>query len=244
MNLPVAILAGGLATRLRPLTERIPKSLVEVGGTPFAAHQIQLLRRHGVNHIVFCVGHLGEQVQLALGDGGRWGVRLDYSFDGPLLLGTGGALRRALPMLGESFLVLYGDSYLECDYRSIAEAFVKSGKQGLMTVFLNEDRWDKSNVVFADGLIQCYDKQSKRPAMTHIDYGLGALRADVFNAYPKDGFLDLASVYRDLAAKGGLAGYEVAERFYEIGSTNGLDETRWHLASKAASDPADNSGIK
>src|SRR5512147_1658810 len=116
MSLPVAILAGGLATRMRPLTERIPKSLLEVAGLPFAVHQIKLLRRHGLPRIVFCVGHLGEMLQAELGDGSQWGVSIDYSFDGPRLLGTGGALRQARSLLGDAFFVLYGDSYLECDY--------------------------------------------------------------------------------------------------------------------------------
>src|SRR5512136_2352765 len=119
MTLPVAILAGGLATRLRPITEQIPKSLLEVAGRPFAEHQLELLRRRGFTEIVLCVGYLGEQIRDILGDGARWGMRLQYAFDGDRLLGTGGALRRALPLLGEAFLVVYGDSFLECDYGTI-----------------------------------------------------------------------------------------------------------------------------
>ena len=128
MTLPVAVLAGGLATRLRPITERIPKSLVEVAGRPFAAHQVELLRSHGLADIVFLVGHLGEQVRDELGDGSRWGVRIRYVFDGPAPMGTGGALRHALGSLGDPFFVLYGDSYLECDYGAVQKAFEASGK--------------------------------------------------------------------------------------------------------------------
>jgi len=135
MSLPVAILAGGLATRLRPLTERIPKSLVEVAGKPFAEHQIELLRRNGIMSVVFCVGYLGEQIEETLGDGCRWGITIRYVYDGPSLLGTGGAVRRALPALGDGFMVLYGDSYLDCDYAAVERAFWASGKLGLMTVF-------------------------------------------------------------------------------------------------------------
>ncbi len=153
MSLPAAILAGGLATRLGPLTEGLPKSLVEVAGQPFIVHQLRLLHRNGITQIVLCVGHLGEQIQAAVGDGRRWGVHLEYSFDGPQLMGTGGAIRQALPLLGDRFFVLYGDSYLDCDYQAARRAFAASGKLALMTVFRNENRWDPSNVVFQDGQI-------------------------------------------------------------------------------------------
>ena len=230
MNLTVAILAGGLATRLRPLTERIPKSLVEIAGKPFAVHQVELLQRHGFSRIVFCVGHLGEQVQAALGDGSRWGVKVTYVFDGPRLLGTGGALRRALPWLGEAFLVMYGDSYLECEYASIAKAFLSSGRLGLMTVFQNKNLWDGSNVLFREGRIVRYDKHERTPDMRHIDYGLGALRARVFDVYTDRTVVDLETIYRDLVSRNELAGYEVTQRFYEIGSPAGLEETRQYLS--------------
>ena len=230
MNLTVAILSGGLATRLRPLTERIPKSLVEIAGKPFAVHQVELLQRHGFYSIVFCVGHLGEQVQAALGDGSRWGVKVTYVFDGPRLLGTGGALRRALPWLGEAFLVMYGDSYLECEYASIAKAFLSSGRLGLMTVFQNNNLWDGSNVLFREGRIVRYDKNERTPDMRHIDYGLGALRARVFDAYTGSTVVDLETIYRDLVSRNELAGYEVTQRFYEIGSPAGLEETRQYLS--------------
>src|SRR5258708_7251307 len=122
-SLPVAILAGGLATRLRPVTEKIPKLLVEVAGEPFFSHQLRLLKQAGLTRIVLCVGHLGEQIVALYGDGAKWGVQIDYAFDGPKLLGTGGALIRALPKLGEAFYVLYGDSYLSIDYRTVGKAF-------------------------------------------------------------------------------------------------------------------------
>ncbi len=232
MSLPIVILAGGLATRLRPISERIPKVLVEVEGRPFAEHQLALLHRHGIRQAVFCIGHLGEQVEAALGDGSRWGMELRYSFDGPTLMGTGGAIRQALPLLGEAFLVLYGDAYLPCDYQAVAKIFVESGKLGLMTVFRNEDRWDRSNVIFANGAILRYDKQQCTPEMRHIDYGLGALRAEAFARYPADQPIDLAIIYQDLLADGQLAGFEVSQRFYEIGSHTGLDETRHYFAQR------------
>lgn len=230
MTLPVAILAGGLATRLRPITERVPKSLVEVGGKPFAAHQVELLRLQGFDRLVFCVGHLGEQVQAALGDGRRWDMKFEYVFDGPELLGTGGALRRALPLLGDAFLVMYGDSYLQCDYRAVEHAFLASGKLGLMTVFRNAGQWDRSNVLFRDGRIVRYDKRHPTPEMQYIDYGLAALWAASLECYPAGQPLDLSTVYSDLVEQRQLAGLEVTQRFYEIGSPAGLEETRRYIS--------------
>lgn len=237
MTMPVAILAGGLATRLRPITERIPKSLVEVAGRPFAEHQIELLRRHGVSEMVFLVGHLGEMVRDRLGDGRRFGVRLRYVFDGPRPLGTGGAIRRALPELPDPFFVLYGDSYLECDYAAIERAFLAATAAGLMTVCENADRWDRSNVRFVDGRIAAYDKTGGTPGMRHIDYGLGAFRKEAFAGRGDDEAFDLAAVYQQLLADGRLQAFEVPGRFYEIGSPAGLEETRAHLTAARTAHP-------
>lgn len=229
MSLPVAILAGGKATRLRPLTEDMPKALVDVAGKPFVEHQLDLLKRHGFDRVVFCLGYLGEQVRSALGDGERLGMNISYVFDGEQLLGTGGALCQALPLLGEEFLVLYGDTYLNCDYAAVEAAFVSSGKPGLMTVFHNTNRWDRSNVFFQNGRIVRYDKRNPDPEMQHIDYGLGALRSRVFERYRAAANFDLGQIYQDLAAEGELDGFEVAERFYEIGTPESLEETRRYL---------------
>lgn len=231
MNLPVAILAGGLATRLRPLTQEIPKSLIEIAGKPFIIHQIELLRRNCIDHIVLCLGYLGEMVQAALGDGGILGVHIDYVFDGPKPLGTGGALRKALPVLGEAFFVLYGDSYLDVDYQTVRNAFERNGKLGLMTVYHNAGRWDRSNVLFSDGQIIRYDKRQPAPEMQHIDYGLGVLRKEAFVELPDGANFDLAQAYRALIARNQLAGYEVTQRFYEIGSSEGLEETRAYFSA-------------
>lgn len=226
MSLTTALLAGGKATRLRPVTETIPKALVEVAGRPFAEHQVEWLHAQGIKRIVFCVGYRGEMIQHALGDGRRWGVDIDYAFDGDQLLGTGGALRRARPQLGSRFFVMYGDAYLDCDLAAIARAFDESGKAALMTVFRNDNRWDVSNVQFEDGRIIRYDKRHRTPDMHHIDYGLGVLSAQALEPYPGDRPFDLASVYRDLLGADELAGFEVTSRFYEIGSPEGLAETR------------------
>lgn len=231
MDIPVAILAGGLATRLRPITEKIPKSLVPVAGKPFLTYQLELLRSRGIRHAVLCVGYLGEMIQRDYGNE-AFGIKLDYAFDGPKLLGTGGAIKRALPMLGPEFFVLYGDSYLPIEYRPIAEFFQRSGKLGCMTVYHNEGKYDTSNVVFADGEIKVYDKKARLPEMRHIDYGLSLFKAAAFDGYSTEQPFDLAEVMGKLVREKQLAGYEVKERFYEIGSPVGLEELENLLSAK------------
>lgn len=230
-EMPVAILAGGLATRLRPITERIPKSLVTVADKPFLAHQLELLRKQGIRHAVLCLGHLGEMIQAEFGNGAAGGVRLDYSFDGAKPLGTGGAIKQALPLLGAEFFVLYGDSYLTEPFAPVAECLHRSGKLGCMTVYRNEGRYDTSNVVLRDGQIAVYDKRAQLPEMKHIDYGLSAFRSSAFDSFPAHEPFDLAQVLSELVRHGQLAGLEVRERFYEIGSPEGLAELDRLLAS-------------
>jgi MurNAc alpha-1-phosphate uridylyltransferase len=223
--MPVVILAGGLATRLRPLTERIPKSLVEVAGRPFLSHQLELLKKHGAERVILAVGYLGDMIQEEFGDGSRFGVSLEYSFDGPVPLGTGGALRNALHLLPDAFFVLYGDSYLPCDYRAVQDAFEKSGVLGLMTVYRNDGQFDTSNVEYDGGRIVRYDKVNRTASMHHIDYGLGAFDRSGVEATPAGEKVDLAEIYQRLLQAGQLAAFEVHERFYEIGSTRGLLQT-------------------
>ena len=228
--LPVAILAGGLATRLRPLTEKIPKSLVPIRSEPFIAHQLRLLRANGIERAVICAGYLGEMVRDYVGNGERFGIAVEYSFDGPTLRGTAGALQQALPLLGESFMVLYGDSYLPCDYAAVQQFFVRSGKAGLMTVFHNEGMWDTSNVEFASGRILAYDKKNRTERMHFIDYGLGCFDRPAFSGIGPNDVYDLAQLYQELLNRGELAAYEVKQRFYEIGSPAGIAELSAYLA--------------
>jgi NDP-sugar pyrophosphorylase family protein len=220
--LPIAILAGGLAKRLRPITESIPKALVEIDGEPFLAHQLRLLHRAGYRRVVMCAGYLGEQIRSYAADGSAFNLDLTYSFDGPTLLGTAGAIRRALPLLGDAFAVVYGDSYLTCDYAAAERHFLDSGKPGLMTVYRNEGQWDTSNVEFTGGRIVAYDKANRTPAMRHIDYGLGMFRRAVFDAVPDDRPTDLVAVFQDLMRRNELAAWESPDRFYEIGSPEGI----------------------
>ena len=222
--LPVSILAGGLATRLRPITETIPKALVDVAGKPFIVRQLEYLRAQGFARIVLCVGYLGEPIEEVVGDGRALGLDVAYSYDGPRLLGTGGALRRALPLLGSHFLVMYGDSWLPIDFGAVQGSFFASALPALMVVLHNGDRWDKSNVLFRDGRIIEYNKRSPLPEMAHIDYGVGVLSAAVLEGYSDDQPIDLADIYHSLSLRGDLAGIEVTERFYEIGSHEGLNE--------------------
>lgn len=223
--LPVAILAGGLAKRLRPITETIPKALVEVAGEPFICRQLDYLHAQKIRRVILCIGYLGEMIEAVVGDGSKFGLDVLYSPDGPMLLGTGGALKQALPLLGEQFFVLYGDSFLPVDFAPIEKVFLESKKSALMTVLENGDRWDKSNVLFHKGELVEYNKHAPRPEMAFIDYGLGILTSPVLEAYPVGQAFDLAEVYHALSLDGQLAGYEVHERFYEIGSLSGLKET-------------------
>lgn len=241
MSLPVCILAGGLATRLGALSLTTPKILIDIEGAPFAERQLAWLRTQGVADVVYCVGHLEAQVRAALGDGSRWGMRFVFVADGPELRGTGGAIRHALPYLAEPFLVLYGDSYLQCSLPDVERAFFGAGHPALMTVFRNDGRWDASNVEFTDGQIVRYDKVNRDERMRYVDYGLGVLSRQLFAGYREDAKFDLADLYRDLARENRLAGYEVRERFFEIGSEEGLRETRalFRARAEAASSQAD-----
>jgi NDP-sugar pyrophosphorylase family protein len=230
--LPVIILAGGLATRLRPITETIPKALVEINGQPFLHHQMRLLAANGVSRAVLSVAYKGEMIEEFLGDGSRYGIDVSYSYDGPVYLGTAGAIRKALPQIGEAFFTLYGDSYLTVPFSAVEECFLASGKSALMTVYRNEGLFDTSNVEFANGEILDYDKKSLTPAMRHIDYGLGLFRATVFEALPDGQPADLAALYQDVLRRGQLAAFEVNERFYEIGTLAGIADTSKYLAER------------
>ncbi len=222
---PLALLAGGKATRLGPIAAARPKSLVEIAGEPFIAHQLRHLAHEGVTRVVICIGHLGEQIEDVVGDGGAFGCQVSYSRDGPHLKGTAGALKRALPQLGDAFMVMYGDSFLPIALAPVWAAFLRLGRPALMTVHANADRWDRSNAVYIPGQVVRYDKRNPTPDMRHIDYGLGILTPGPFADAPDDAPTDLADIYSDLARRGDLAGFEAQQRFYEIGSVSGIAET-------------------
>lgn len=232
---PLALLAGGLATRLLPVTAAIPKSMVEVAGEPFIAHQLRLLSNAGVSNVVICNGHLGEQIEAFVGNGRRFGCQVRYSRDAENPLGTGGAVKQAIALLGRQFMVMYGDSYLNAPFRAIHQRFCSSGLPALITIYRNDNRWDKSNTEAADGAIRRYSKVHRTSSMLHIDYGLAIFDARVFEAWPSEVF-DLADLYSYLADAHSLAAYEVHERFYEIGSPEGLAETNAMLTRAGTTD--------
>jgi len=226
---PVCILAGGVGSRLGSQVRDTPKPLLDVAGEPFLLHQLRLLAAHGAGEVVLAVGYLGEAIEERIGEE-RFGVAIRYSYDAPGLDGTLGAVRRALPLLGDRFLVLYGDTYLRIDYGAVARAWRDSGLPAVMTVLRNEGRWDRSNATFEGGRVTRYDKRAPTPDMAWIDYGLGGLTAGAVAAHdPAD--RDLASLYGALAARGELLGFEAAERFYEIGTPDALRETDAFLRS-------------
>jgi NDP-sugar pyrophosphorylase family protein len=224
------ILAGGRGTRMQPRTDTIPKSLIPVAGKPFVEHQLAWLQSQGVHDIVFCIGYRGAQLRAVVGDRAR------YVDEGEQLRGTAGALRLALDegVLAESFGVLYGDSYLPIELAPIWEAFRKSDASALMVVMRNENRWDASNARFEDGTVVEYDKRGGgcRPELRWIDYGLAVLdRALVAERVEPRVAADLADLYHELSREGELAGFEVSERFYEIGSPAGIADLERYLSA-------------
>ena len=234
----VVILAGGLGTRLRERSGELPKALVEVRGEPFAHHQLRLLAAQGVREVVYVIGFRGEKLRHAIGDGGRFGLRVEYVDEGEELHGTGGALRVALDAgaLADQVAILYGDSYLPIDLAPVWAAFEGSLRPALMTVLRNEDRWDRSNAVVEGSHVVLYDKRTEHrdSRMAWIDYGLTVLRREVVDGIPRNAVVDLGEIYRALSVRGELAAYEVFTRFYEAGSPDGLAELEVYLGSEPA----------
>jgi NDP-sugar pyrophosphorylase family protein len=224
MMLPIAILAGGFATRLGSLVERTPKCMLEINGKPFVDWQLDLLVKNGYSEFIFCVSYKSEIVQKHLGDGGDRGIKIRYSLDGETQLGTGGAILKALPLLGSSFCVMYGDSYLPIDYLEVEEAFLNSKSQALMTIYENQNQFDASNVEFVDGKVINYEKGTNNKNLRYIDYGITFFRDTTFNNWRSKSTFDLSDVCNNLANHGQLNGFQVFERFYEIGSISGIKE--------------------
>jgi NDP-sugar pyrophosphorylase family protein len=236
MTLQCAILAGGLGTRMRPMTETVPKALIPVLGKPFADWQLRLLAGQGVERVLYCTGYRGDMLREHVGDGSRYGLAVSWSDEGPELRGTVGAIRLAAErgLLDDAFCVLYGDSYLRLDLGEVEAAWRRSGAPALMTVLRNEGLWDQSNCIYEAGHVVLYDKSrpaGRRAEMHWIDYGLTVLtRALVTEGGPGAGCSDLADLQRDLSIEGVLAGLEVAERFYEAGSPAGLRDLEEYLS--------------
>lgn len=225
----VVILAGGLGTRLHPETKKVPKSMVTVARKPFISHQLGLLKRQGASEVLLCVGNLGEQIEAYVKDGSEWGLKATYSYDGNVLLGTGGALKKATAGLPGKFLVLYGDSYLDTDLEPIIRQFEAENKPALMSVYCNKNRICASNVSLEKGKIVKYDKKNPTPDMEHIDYGLSVLTREAFDGWPSGKPFDLSEVYARLIEQGQMAAFEVGTRFYETGSFSGMKETEDYI---------------
>ncbi|MGD0354788.1 MAG: sugar phosphate nucleotidyltransferase [Dehalococcoidia bacterium] len=225
----VALLAGGYASRLYPVTKTIPKAMLTVAGRPFIAHQLALLKKNGITKVVICSGYLSKQIEDFVGDGKEFGLSIDYSSDGRKLLGTGGAIKKALPLLGDVFFIIYGDSYLTIDFKAVYDFFLSQNKKGLMTLLRNRDEWDSSNIIFRNGKIINYEKTERIEDMEFVDYGLSILKQSAFDDAGNTVVFDLAVIYKSLIVKDQMAGYEVKRRFYEIGSARGLAETEGYL---------------
>ena len=230
MDVTLAILAGGLATRLYPKTLTIAKSMIEVAGKPFIGHQLELLSSKGIKNVVLCLGNLHQEITDYVGDGKKFGLNVKYSFDGEKPAGTGGAVVNALDLLSDPFMLMYGDSFLNIDFIDIIEYFKNRCESGLMTVLCNEDKWDKSNIEFRDGKIIRYEKTIERK-FSYIDYGVSMLRKKTLKGYSKGFGFDIAEVFQNLVKSGDLLGFEVFERFYEIGSFSGIEETEKYILS-------------
>jgi N-acetyl-alpha-D-muramate 1-phosphate uridylyltransferase len=230
--LPVVILSGGLATRLYPSTLTVPKALILVNGRPFIDHQLSILKEKGVSHVILCIGNLGSLIEEFVGDGSQWGMQVQYSHDGDVLLGTGGAIKKATPLLPDSFIIMYGDSYLDIDFKLVVKEFYAQKRPVLMTVYRNRNELDISNILMKDGRILKYDKKDRDPAMEYIDYGLIIIRKEVFDQYPSNERFDLALVLSQLVDAGLVASYEVEKRFHEIGSAQGIKDTENYIRNR------------
>jgi len=226
--LQLVVLAGGLATRLRPISEKIPKSLIEINGEPFIFHQLRLLKSKGFERVVICAGYLGNMIEDILGNGEKFDLNVVYSYDGEVLLGTGGAIRNAFPLLDEKFMITYGDAYLDFDYDGL-NSFIKQNRySAVMTIFKNEDLFDTSNVLYKNGKI-LYSKMNRSADMNYIDYGFSAVTKSIFNSYKIFDKFDLSDVFEKLSVDGQLGAFEVTNRFYEIGSFQGITDIEFYL---------------
>ena len=224
MSIPVAIITGGLGTRLENKTLNKAKVLIDVAGEPFISRQLKYLSDQGLKDVVLCTAHLGKQIKDFVGDGSKFNLNVTYSDDGVKLLGTGGSIKKALNLLGKNFFILYGDTFLPINFLQVEKVYFQQKKPALMTVLKNKGRWDKSNAVFKNKTLE-YNKKNPKKNMNYIDYGLSIIDSVIFNSFPFNKTFDLADVFEDLSNKNMLAGLEIFDRFYEIGSINGLNDT-------------------
>ncbi len=230
MTRQVVILAGGLATRLGSLVEKIPKSLINVNGTPFIIHQLNYLKSQGLKDVHLCLGHMKEQIIDLLKQNNNLGINFSFSYDGDYPLGTGGALLNALSYLDENFFLQYGDTFLPINYTDVSNFFYQNNNYNILTVFKNENEYDKSNIILNEDKIVKYEKELNDKNMKYIDYGLSILKKVSLNNYDSHRFTDLSSIYQSLIEKKIMISFEVSHRFYEIGKPSGIKETEKFLS--------------
>ena len=223
IDMQVVILVGGLATRLGDLTRDEPKSMVKIWGKPFLEYQLEWLRRAGIKSIILCIGHMGEQIERFFGNGMKYGVNIRYSLEDNLL-GTAGALKKAEALFDDVFFTMYGDTYLFLNFSHVMAFYESRNKLALMTVYKNYDRYDRSNTVIADNLVKRYSKKEKTEDMVYIDYGVNIFRKEVLKMVPEEQFYALEELVPRLIEQDELLAFEVKERFYEIGSPQGLKD--------------------
>lgn len=219
----IVILAGGLASRLNNITKTIPKSLIKINGKSFVEYQLDYLKSQNIIDVIFCVGHLSDQIENFLGDGSKFGMNIKFSNDGPNLLGTGGAIKNAIKYLDDDFFVIYGDSFLPINFNNVLRRFRFQKSIAMMTILKNKNSWDKSNVVFKNNQICLYDKSNFINEMQYIDYGLTVYKKIIFENIDESVF-DLSQILNKLSLKGDLDYYKVNSRFYEIGSISGIKD--------------------
>jgi len=228
----VAILAGGLGKRLGSLTLDTPKSMIKINNKPFIEWQLNLLSKKGVSEVVLCTSHYSQIIKDYVEDGKRFNIEVKYSDDGPDQLGTGGAIRNAIDILGDSFMVMYGDSYLDIDYFEVEKVFGESNFPAMMTIYRNMGKYDLSNVLFETSIIKKYSKKNVNSNFQYIDFGLSLFKSEVFKEIKKGTYLDLADLCEELAENGKLAGFEVKNRFYEVGSKEGIKDFSRYLGEQ------------
>lgn len=227
------VLAGGRGTRLGHLTDGLPKPLVSVQGKPFLDYQVALLKECGFTDLVFCVGHGADAIMTHLGDDSRHGVRVRFSVERGELLGTAGAVKQAEPLLWDTFFLTYFDAYLRLDYCAVLQALMRAGTLGVMVVYRNEDRYERSNVAVAKGFVRAYDKEQRAPGMVYVNFGVSALRREALAFVPAGVPYSQEAWFQSLIRRRQLAAFETAQRFYEVGSPPGLWEFR-RLAAEGA----------
>ena len=228
MDTQVVILAGGLGTRLEGRTKNRPKSMVTVCDKPFLEYQLELLKNGGINHVLLCIGYMGEQIAEHFGNGRKYGVNITYSTE-ERPLGTAGALKRAESFLKDTFFTMYGEAYLFLDFNEVMRYFRSHSKLALMTVYKNYDLYDKSNTVVEGDLVKKYSKEERTKDTVYIDYGINIFNKEVLKMVPGNNFYSLEELFNDLIEREELLAFEVMERFYEIGSLSGLKDFEQYI---------------